>query len=177
MTYRTGDSRLYELTWRGQERAVGRDLMEPSDTLEAVSDPAVFYSPATNTTHVIYRGPFGHLFELWFVPGGRPAVVDLTLAALAPRAVDRPAAFTVDAANLRYVVYRGFDDHIHEISWTANPGATPGRQTDWRSCNRCQGLFYAGNVTSSRCPTGGTHTPPNQSGSANYLLPHLGVLQ
>ena len=48
--------------------------------------------------------------------GPPPTVVDLTLAARAPRAVDRPAAFAVDAANTRYVVYRGFDNQIHEIS-------------------------------------------------------------
>ena len=140
----------------------------------AVSDPAAFYSPATNTKHVIYRGPFGHLFELWFMPGGQPAVVDLTLEARASRAIGRPAAFTVDAANTRYAVYRGFDNQIHEISWTANPWANPGRQSDWRWCDRCQGLFYGGNVPSSRCPTGGTHTPADQSDSADYHLPYGG---
>ena len=110
------------------------------------------------------------------MPGGDPAVVDLTLAALAPRAVDRPAAFTVDSANLRYVVYRGFDNQIHEISRTANPWATPGRQTDWRWCNRCQGLFYGGNTAQSRCPAGGRHTPARQSGSADYILRYSGPI-
>ena len=50
-----------------------------------------------------------------------PAFVDLTVAALAPRAVDRPAAVAMDTMNLRYVVYRGTDNQIHEISWTGNP--------------------------------------------------------
>jgi hypothetical protein len=104
VTYRIGGGHLYEMYWRGGDPPTRWDLMERSGAPEAVSDPAVFYSAATNTTHVIYRGPFGHLFELWFVPGGQPTVVDLTLAALAPRAVDHPSAFTVDAANLRYVV-------------------------------------------------------------------------
>jgi hypothetical protein len=126
---------------------------ERSGAPEAVSDPAVFASAATNTKHAVYRGPFRHLFELWWVHGGQPpTVVDLTLAARAPRAVDRPAAFTFDAANTRYVVYRGFDNQLYEISWTARPGASPGRQSNWRWCNRCQGLFYGGNTATSRCP-------------------------
>jgi hypothetical protein len=45
-------------------------------------------------------------------------------------------------------------------------------QSDWRWCNKCQGLFFGGGLASSRCPTGGTHAPPTQSGSGNYSLPH-----
>ena len=173
VTYRIGGGHLYEMYWRGGDPPTGWDLMERSGAPEAVSDPAVFYSAATNTKHAVYRGPFGHLFELSWVHGGPPpTVVDLTLAARAPRAVDRPAAFTFDAANTRYVVYRGFDNQIHEISWTARPGASPGQQSNWRWCNKCQGLFYGGNTATSRCPAGGTHTPSDQSGSFDYILPH-----
>jgi hypothetical protein len=49
-------------------------------------------------------------------------------------------------------------------------------QGNWRWCNRCQGLFYGGNVAGSRCPAGGAHTPPNQSGSADYILPESGPI-
>jgi hypothetical protein len=48
----------------------------------------------------------------------------------------------------------------------------PHLQDDWRWCNKCQGLFFGGGLGSSRCPAGGTHAPPNQSGSGNYSLPH-----
>ena len=44
-------------------------------------------------------------------------------------------------------------------------------QSDWRWCSRCQGLFYGGGLAASRCPPGGTHVPPAQSGSGNYILP------
>ena len=40
----------------------------------------------------------------------------------------------------------------------------------------CQGLFYGGNTAQSRCPTGGTHTPAAQSGSADYILPESGPI-
>jgi len=141
--YRADAGHLWELYWRGGDPAAGWDLMERSGAPEAVSDPAVFYSAGTNTKHAIYRGPFSHLYEIWWPLGGQPGVVDLTVAARAPRAVDRPAAFTVDAANIRYAVYRGVDNQIHEISWTANPWAVPRQQSDWRWCNRCQGCSTA----------------------------------
>ena len=46
------------------------------------------------------------------------------------------------------------------------------RQSDWRWCNKCQGLFFRGAVAASRCPAGGTHAPASQSGSGNYSLLH-----
>jgi len=39
---------------------------------------------------------------------------------------------------------------------TALPAAAA-RQTDWRWCNRCQCLFYAGNYTTGWCTQGGGH--------------------
>jgi hypothetical protein len=45
-------------------------------------------------------------------------------------------------------------------------------QSDWRWCDKCQGLFFGAAVTKSRCPAGDTHAPPEQSGSGNYSLPH-----
>ncbi len=44
-------------------------------------------------------------------------------------------------------------------------------QDNWRWCNKCQGLFFAGNNLGS-CPAGGTHSHPNNSGSWNYQLIH-----
>ena len=43
-------------------------------------------------------------------------------------------------------------------------------QSNWRWCNKCQTLFYAGNNLGV-CPAGGTH---NDSGSDNYELPDSG---
>jgi hypothetical protein len=121
VVHRAGDRHLYEISWRGVDAVVGRDLMAQSGAPEAYSDPAVFYSALTNTTHVVYCGPSGHLFEIWWPLGGMPAFVDLTLSALAPRAVDRPVGLSMDVGNTRFVVYRGTDGHIHEISWIARP--------------------------------------------------------
>ncbi len=42
-------------------------------------------------------------------------------------------------------------------------------QQNWKWCNKCQGLFFAGNGTFGVCPAGGSHDP---SGSGNYILAH-----
>ena len=39
-------------------------------------------------------------------------------------------------------------------------------QDNWRWCNKCQGLAYAGNLSLGACPAGGTH---DHSGSGNYI--------
>jgi hypothetical protein len=170
VTYRGTDGHLHELFWPGANAVAGWDLTAQAGAPEALSDPAVFYSAGTHTKHVIYRGASDHLYEISWVPGGQPTFVDLTLAALAPRAVDGPAALTFDGANLRSVVYRGVDHHIHEISWTANPNAAPRREHDWRWCSKCQGLFFGGLVASSACAAGGTHSPAVESRSPDYVL-------
>jgi hypothetical protein len=53
-----------------------------------------------------------------------------------------------------------------------NAPPSPSRQSEWRWCNKCQGLFYGPAATTSACPAGGTHSPQAQSGSGNYSLPH-----
>jgi hypothetical protein len=54
----------------------------------------------------------------------------------------------------------------------AGPAYAAEYQSNWRWCNRCQGLAYGGNVATSRCPAGGRH---NHSGSGNYILAHVDV--
>ncbi len=40
-------------------------------------------------------------------------------------------------------------------------------QADWRCCHRCQGLFFAGNASTGRCPAGGGH---DYTDSGNYAI-------
>lgn len=40
-------------------------------------------------------------------------------------------------------------------------------QDNWRWCNKCQGMFFAGNPTKGVCPAGGEHS---LEGSGNYRL-------
>jgi hypothetical protein len=52
-----------------------------------------------------------------------------------------------------------------------NQPASPKLQTEWRYCDKCQGLFYGPGQPNSVCPTGGRHAAP--SNSYNYGLPLL----
>ena len=65
----------------------------------------------------MFRSADGELHEIWWVPGGTPAHVNLTERVGAPRAADRPAAFTVEGPNTQHVAFRGADNHIHEMRW------------------------------------------------------------
>jgi hypothetical protein len=51
-------------------------------------------------------------------------------------------------------------------SLALNTPSAPG-QNNWRLCNKCQGLYFAGHTTHGQCPTGGTH---DHTGSGNYSL-------
>ena len=115
--YRDVDHHLWEVYCVGEAPVAAWDLTVSASAPRADSDPAVYYSAARDTKHVIYRSADGHLHEIWWVFGTPPAHTDLTVAALAPPAVDRPAAFTVDGPNSQHVIYRGTDNQIHEITW------------------------------------------------------------
>jgi hypothetical protein len=117
VTYRGQNGHIYELWWVGADVVRFRDLTAEAGAPVAASDPAAYYVPANNTTHVIYRSADNHLRELWWIVGTNAVGVDVTGAALAPTAVDKPAAFFFVGAGTQHVVFRGADDHIHEIRW------------------------------------------------------------
>jgi hypothetical protein len=43
----------------------------------------------------------------------------------------------------------------------------PNHQANWRWCNKCQGLWFAGNMTAGTCPAGGGH---GQTGSHDFAV-------
>ena len=49
----------------------------------------------------------------------------------------------------------------------------PATQDNWRRCDKCQGLFFAG-TSLGVCPAGGAHV---KTGSANYELMHDSKLE
>jgi hypothetical protein len=167
ITYRGSDDHLYEIYGFGDAPAQGWDVTDATPGAPpSASDPAVYYISASNTKHIIYGSSDGHLHEIsWIVNAGQPpAHVDLTVAGLARRAVDRPAAFSVyGGITTQHVIYRSTDNEIRELR-------SPGGLSGWRWCNECQGLYYTGLVAAPPCPAGGTHTPPTESGSVNYVL-------
>ena len=118
ITYRGVDRHLWEVYCVGEAPVAAWDLTASAGAPPADSDPAVYYSAASDTKHVVYRSADGHLHEIWWAFGAPPTHVDVTVEALAPPAVDRPAALAVDGPNTQHVIYRGADNQIHEITWT-----------------------------------------------------------
>lgn len=51
--------------------------------------------------------------------------------------------------------------------WFEEPAPNLHRQENWRWCNKCQGLTFAGSESSGNCPSGGKH---DHGGSSNYIL-------
>ncbi len=118
VTYRSNTGHLHELWWTGSNPVSHRDLTTAAGAPTAADDPAAYYSVGTFTHHVVYRSADGHVHDVSWGPGrDTPTHVDLTVQALAPRATDKPSAFTVEGPNTQHVVYRGTDNQIHEISW------------------------------------------------------------
>ena len=65
---------------------------------------------------------------------------------------------------------RGGHDYqgSRNYSLTVDVAPASGRQqTNWRWCNKCAGLFFAGNTSTGYCPVGGGH---DYSGSRDYVL-------
>lgn len=118
ITYRASDGQLYELWWNGAAAVQAWSLTAAAGAPAAASDPTAFYSAATHSKHVVYRGVDGHLHALAWTPGGGvPAHADLSFEAAAPAATGTPSGFSVEATRTQHVVYRGSDGQVHEIRW------------------------------------------------------------
>ena len=98
------------------------------DIPQVVGRPAGYVNDATGTQHVVYRGDAEfnvinevrwdgtglHYTNLNLAAGGTPAGV-------ATGSGD-PAAYVFRAQGTEHVVYRGFDNHVHELWWDATAG-------------------------------------------------------
>jgi len=174
VVYRAPGNHVHDVYWSTGE--AGHEDLSGVARPPAVGVPVAYYIPSADLQQVTYRIGGGHLYEMYWRGGDPPTGWYLMERSGAPEAVSDPVVFYSAATNTKHAIYGGFDNQFHEIFWTARPGASPGQQSNWRWCNKCQGLFYGGNVASSRCPTGGAHTTPNQSGSADYILPESGPI-
>ena len=170
--YRAKDGHVHDMYWAGDDRPADEDLSGFAHAPNAAGDPVAYYLHHVDLHQAVYRGVDTHIHELYWSGTAPVQWWDLSMRSGAPPADSDPVVYYSAGTNTKHVIYRGTDNQIHEITWGAAPALSPGRQPDWRWCNRCQGLYYGGNVAGSKCPTGGTHTPPGQSGSANYILPH-----
>lgn len=118
VVYRGVDGHLYEIWWVGAAPASVWDLTATAGGPAAASDPSCWYVPESGIKHVVYAGTDGHVHDLAWAPGGGiPVWTDLTAAAAAPPADGRPVVFSLPGSPQCRVVYRGRDEHLHELRW------------------------------------------------------------
>jgi Fungal fucose-specific lectin len=88
----------------------------------AVGDPMGYVNSFDETARVLYRTAAAHIQELSLPPGGQWATGDLTAMSGATPAAGDPFGYSTVFDQTSRVLYRGTDDHVHEISLP--PGRT-----------------------------------------------------
>jgi hypothetical protein len=127
VAYRGSDDHIHTLYWT--TGAVGHDdLSGYAGCPNAAGKPTGYYRRSDDSHQIVYRAGNGHLYELWWVGVAPVQAWDLTAAAGAPAAASDPAAYYSASTNSKHVVYRGSDNHLHELVWA--PGASTPAHAD-----------------------------------------------
>jgi hypothetical protein len=123
--YCSGDGNIHEL-WAGNKWQF-KNISEEASAPSATGSPAVYATGASRFKHVVYRGVDGHIHELF--AGDAWQFNTITIQANAPQAAGDPFGYTTfdsttGRMDVQHVVYRGVDEHIHELfagdSWQHN---------------------------------------------------------
>jgi hypothetical protein len=113
--YRDHDSHIHELWFSMESGWSHNNLTQATDAPGAAGDPAGYTWDVDSTQHVVYRGKDSHIHELWFSMESGWSHNNLTQAMDAPSAAGDPAGYAWDLDSTEHVVYRGTDNHIHEL--------------------------------------------------------------
>ena len=108
-----------ELYYRSEPSWGLLDLNQKLKAPRAAGDPVAYSWQLDTMDHVVYRGIDDHIHQLSF--DGTWHWTDVTLAADPPptsMVATDPAAYTFDHDQSQHIVYRGLDDHIHEL-WSS----------------------------------------------------------
>jgi hypothetical protein len=124
VVYRGSDHHIHELWWNSAgwhgndlTEAAGHHSASPTGAAPAAGDPAGYVFDARATQHVVYRGTDNHIHQLWWDTAGW-RISDLTMATHAAPAAGDPSGYVSDAdGGSQHVVYRGTDNHIHQLWW------------------------------------------------------------
>jgi hypothetical protein len=118
VVYRGVDNDIHEI-WQGVGLSQFGDLSALTGAPAAAGTPAG-YVRSDNVDAVLYRGFDNHIYELALVTDPISHTVawqsgDLSALTGAPAAAGDPAGY-VRSDNVDAVLYRGFDNHIYELS-------------------------------------------------------------
>jgi hypothetical protein len=115
IVYRGNDNHIHELWFRKGADWAHADLSRQTDAVAAVGKPVGYVWESDQSQHVIYLGADNHVHELWNKPGTGWNHSDLSRATDAPAAADAPIGYAWESDSTQHVIYRGADNHIHEL--------------------------------------------------------------
>jgi hypothetical protein len=105
-----------ELYYRSEPSWGSLDLNQKLKAPQAAGDPVAYSWNLDTLDHVVYRGVDDHIHQLTY--DGSWHWTDVTHVADPPptsTVATDPSAYTYDHDHSQHVVYRGLDDHIHEL--------------------------------------------------------------
>ena len=127
IVFRGNDNNIHELWfarglgWNYNNLTIASGVPQAN----AITEPWGYVWAKDKTQHVIYRDRNFHIQELWFAQGHGWNHNDLTVAANAPECRGRPMGYGWNHPgwhNLQKVIYRGKDNHIHELTFRKGQG-------------------------------------------------------
>lgn len=144
IVYRGRDNHIHELWFHRNSGWHHNGLTLGLGAPLAISGPHGYTWDVDKTQHIIYRGEDNHVHELWFHQKSGWHHNSLTLDLDAPLAASGPYGYTWDVDKTQHVVYRGKDNHIHELWFHRDSG--------WHHNGLTQGISAAPLAVSD--PTG-----------------------
>jgi hypothetical protein len=117
VVYRGGVNHIHELRLPPGQRWFETDLTSFFHVpMNAKGDPFAYFTPWDSTARVAYRGTDNHINELFLAPHQPWVDVDLTTFFHVPmNAAGDPHGYITPWDSTARVVYRGTDNHIHEL--------------------------------------------------------------
>jgi hypothetical protein len=102
----------------------GAVLVTAEAAEEQMVTPAAYSMTEDHTQQVFYRNADGNIVNLFFKQGDTKGwhSTDITAASGGPKAAGNPGAFLSADGKSQHVVYRGADDHVHELFFTPKVG-------------------------------------------------------
>jgi hypothetical protein len=137
VVYRGTDGHIHELRLQAGQGWIQADLsvavINAPPAFPAAGDPFAYVTP-DNVARVVYLGTDGHIHELRLQPGQGWIQADLSdivinVPPAFPAAGDPRAYVTPD--KVARVVYRGTDDHVHELRLQPGQGPVWGQGQGW----------------------------------------------
>jgi uncharacterized protein with PIN domain len=118
VVYRGFGGEIRELaTWTGDKSWGQFDLTAATGAPPAASDPFGYAFELEKRQHIVYRGVDNHIHELAISIGGSSwGHFDLTAVTGAPPALGDLIGYAFEAEKRQHIVYRGVDNHIHELA-------------------------------------------------------------